>query len=102
MENLAGIQHAQCSRRAVPGAERVRPARPEPDEDRIPPAARQAMGVSVLSGLPGPGGFASGAKRSESSAGDCGLPACAGVLSEGLVVRSGRLFTAENTEARRT
>ena len=53
VEDLAGLHHSQYSRGTVPVAQRLCSARPEPDEDRIAASARQAVGVPVLSRLPG-------------------------------------------------
>ena len=65
VEDFAGLQHPQYPGGPVPRVERFRPARSQPDEDRIPPSARQALGVSVLPGFPGTCGFAQCAERPE-------------------------------------
>ena len=44
VEDLAGLQHPEHSRGALPRLERLRPARPQPDEDRIAPPAGQSPG----------------------------------------------------------
>ena len=52
-------------------------------EDRIPPAARQALGISLLSGFCGPRGRSQRAKCAKSFARTGGFIADSGVLSEG-------------------
>ena len=64
------FSHAQRAGSPVPRAERICAARSQSDQDRIAAAARQTLGVSVLSGFPGPGGFAGCAQRAEPPSGD--------------------------------
>ena len=67
MEDFAGVHHAQHPGSSVPRLERVRAARFEPDQDRIPAAARQAVGVFVLPG------FVWAAKTSRACRTRCGI-----------------------------
>ena len=83
VEDVAGLQHPERAGRAVPRAERLRAAGPQPDQDRIAAAARKALGVSVLPGFPGTCGFSQCAERSQSSAGACGLSARSRMLPQG-------------------
>ncbi len=63
LEDFAGIFHSQHSRGVVPLHRHAGLAGCQSGEDRIAPAARQALGVFVLSGLMGPSRRQGGAQR---------------------------------------
>ena len=90
LEDVSGVQYPQRAGSAIPGFERLCAARSEPDENRIAAAAGEALGVPILCGLSGAGGYAQRPERAEPFAGTGRLPARAGVLSEGCVGKVAR------------
>src|ERR1035437_3972414 len=74
VEDFACLQHPQCPRLPLPRAQRLRPARSQPDQDRISPASRQALGIPLLSGFPGTRRFPRRRQRPQPPFGDRRLP----------------------------